>query len=150
MEGSGIPDVVVITLDTGRAEVDLRTGIAEEVGEGMLDPPPWRAEVDWVWGFLLEGAGILLPRRGILDGFATSELTTFPCGSLFFSDASDSLSTFSTLLGSGAVDKGVSDSTDFCFTNGLMLDGAISLSGDFKNGLVDLATLVSSRVELVV
>jgi hypothetical protein len=120
----------------------------EEVGEGMLDP--WRVEADWVWGFLFEGVGMLLPGRGILDGLAASELATFPNASLFerfLSNASDSFSTFSTLLGSGAVD--VSDSTDFCFTNGLMLDGAISRSGDFKKGLVDLATFVSSRVELV-
>ena len=82
MEGRGISDPVVVDpVDTGRAEVDLRTGMAVEVGEGMLEPPPWRAEVDWVVGFLLEGAGILLPGRGILDTLAAaaSVLDNLPC-----------------------------------------------------------------------
>lgn len=81
LEGSGMPDPVVAPLDTGRAEVDLRTGRAEEVGEGMLDPPPWRTEADWVVGFLLEGVGILLPGRGMLEGFATSVLDNLLWGS---------------------------------------------------------------------
>lgn len=154
MEGSGIPDPVVLPppVDTGRAEVDLRTGIEEEVGEGMLDPPPWRTEADWVVGFLLEGVGMLLPGRGMLDGLLASMLVTFPWDSIlfvFFLEASEFSSTFSTLLEAVEfVEGGVSDSIDFCFTNGLIGEGAISLSGDFKNGLVDLATLFSSRVEL--
>lgn len=81
LEGSGMPDPVVAPLDTGRAEVDLRTGRAVEVGEGMLDPPPWRTEADWVVGFLLEGVGILLPGRGMLEGFATSVLDNLLWGS---------------------------------------------------------------------
>lgn len=76
-----MPDPVVTPLDTGRAEVDLRTGRAVEVGEGMLDPPPWRTEADWVVGFLLEGVGILLPWRGMLEGFATSVLDNLLWGS---------------------------------------------------------------------
>lgn len=76
-----MPDPVVAPLDTGRAEVDLRTGRAEEVGEGMLDPPPWRTEADWVVGFLLEGVEILLPGRGMLEGFATSVLDNLLWGS---------------------------------------------------------------------
>lgn len=62
-------DFVVVLLDIGRVEVDLRIGRVEEVGEGMLDLFFWRIEVDWVVGFLLEGVGILLFGRGMLEGF---------------------------------------------------------------------------------
>lgn len=41
----------------------------------------------------------------------------------------------------------VSDSAGLCFTKSWLFAGAVSLSGDFKKGLVDLATLVSSLVE---
>lgn len=41
----------------------------------------------------------------------------------------------------------VSDSAGLCFTKSWLFAGAVSLSGDFKKGLVDLATLVSSLAE---
>lgn len=146
-----MPDPVVAPLDTGRAEVDLRTGRAEEVGEGMLDPPPWRTEADWVVGFLLEGVGILLPRRGMLEGFATSVLDNLLWGSWFLEFLSTaSFSTLSTLFGSGggeAVLECISGSVAFCFPNEWLFNEPVSPSGDLRNGLVERATLVSSRVE---
>lgn len=116
-----MPDPVVAPLDTGRAEVDLRTGRAVEDGAGMLDPPPWRTEADWVVGFLLEGVGILLPGRGMLEGFANSLLDNLLWRSWFLEFLSTaSFSTLSTLFGSGggeAVLECISGSIAFCFPN---------------------------------
>lgn len=80
-----MPNPVVAPLDTGRTEMDLRTERAVEVGEGIVDPPPWRTEADWVVGFLLEGVGILLPGRRMLEGFATSVLDNLLWGPGFWS-----------------------------------------------------------------
>lgn len=70
---------------------------------------------------------------------------------MFLSTRSDSGSLFSLLGGKGGVvlfvECVVSDSAGLCFTKSWLFAGAVSLSGDFKKGLVDLATLVSSLVE---
>lgn len=61
-----------------------------------------------------------------------------------------SFSTLSTLFGSGggeAVLECISGSVAFCFPNEWLFNELVSPSGDLRNGLVERATLVSSRVE---
>lgn len=144
-------DFVVVLLDIGRVEVDLRIGRVEEVGEGMLDLFFWRIEVDWVVGFLLEGVGILLFGRGMLEGFVILVLDNLLWGFWFLEFL---LIVFFFILfilfGSGGgevVLECILGFVVFCFLNEWLFNELVFLFGDFRNGLVERVILVLFRVE---